>query len=230
MTSCLYLLPLLLGLLSEALLLVLRKPKSYAPALPGHLLLLDHGDEDMKVLPALGEKPSAHNSLEPSEEEIHNYFLHKSCGNLERARQLGCDLGCEILSFEPGELMVLNEQQTALARMLYLFVAETCVQQSVQDPILSKLILAQMNDTISIRLPHFYTNSFQYRCYTMYKICLEEQQNASPEQQAMQIGHCWARIIGHEEDEHLCFTGCKLYLLMKQRCELLIKRTNFLPL
>lgn len=230
MTSCHHLLPLFWGLLLGALLLVRRKSPSCAPALPDRLLLLDRGDEDMKVLPSLGKKPSAHSSLEPSEEEIHSYFLHKNCGNLERARQLGCDLGSAILSFEPDELMVLNEQQTALARMLYLFVAETCVQQSVLDPILLKLILAQMNDTISIRLPHFYTNSFQYRCYTMYKICLEEQQDASPEQQAMQIGRCWARIIGHEEDEPLCFTGCKLYLLMKQRCELLLQRTDFLPI
>ncbi len=221
-------LPLLLGLLPGMLLLGDSKVQPCACAAPSHLLLLDHGDEDMKVLSSLGKKPSTQNSLEPSEEEIHNYFLHKSCGNLERARQLGEELGSAILSFEPDELMVLDERQTALARMLYLFVAENCVQQSVQDPILLKLILAQMNDTISVCLPHFY--SFQYRCYTMYKICLEEQQDASAEQQAIQLGRCWARIVGHEKDEELCFTGCKLYLLMKQRCERLVARTDFLPI
>ena len=103
-------LPLLLGLLPGMLLLGDSKAQPCACAAPSHLLLLDHGDEDMKVLSSLGKKPSTQNSLEPSEEEIHNYFLHKSCGNLERARQLGEELGSAILSFEPDELMVLDER------------------------------------------------------------------------------------------------------------------------
>ena len=67
-------LPLLLGLL-PGMLLGDSKVQPCACAAPSHLLLLDHGDEDMKVLSSLGKKPSTQNSLEPSEEEIHNYFL-----------------------------------------------------------------------------------------------------------------------------------------------------------
>ena len=60
------------------------------------------------------------------------------------------------------------------AQMLCLFVSEECVRRLLPDPILHKLVLAQMNDTISEQLPNFYNNLLQYRAYTAYKMCLEE--------------------------------------------------------
>ena len=103
--------------------------------------------------------------------------------------------------------------------MLYLFVTEDCVRRFVPDLILSKLILSQINDTISVQRPHFYNNLVQYRAYTVYKMCLEEEQDSPLEQKASRIGCCWAQMAGDKENDALCQTGKRLYLLMKERCE-----------
>lgn len=177
-------------------------------------------DSDMKLAPFPGTKASAKDALEPSAEEIELYFKHKRCHNLDRARQLGTKLGEGILSFCSGfGGIFLSDKELFHARMLYLFVTEDCVRHFVPDLILSKLILSQINDTISVQRPHFYNNLVQYRAYTVYKMCLEEEQDSLLEQKASRIGCCWAQMAGDKENDALCQTGKRLYLLMKERCE-----------
>ena len=177
-------------------------------------------DSDMKLAPFPGTKSAKRDALEPSAEEIDLYFKHKRCHNLDRARQLGTRLGESILSLYSGfGGIFLTDKELFHARMLYLFVTEDCVRRFVPDLILSKLILSQINDTISVQRPHFYNNLVQYRAYTVYKMCLEEEQDSPLEQKASRIGRCWAQMAGEKENDALCQTGKRLYLLMKERCE-----------
>ena len=112
-------------------------------------------DSDMKLAPFPGTKASAKDALEPSAEEIELYFKHKRCHNLDHARQLGTKLGESILSLCSGfGGIFLTDKELFHARMLYLFVTEDCVRRFVPDLILSKLILSQINDTISVQRPH----------------------------------------------------------------------------
>ena len=125
---------------------------------------MSESDSDMKLAPFPGTKASAKDALEPSSEEIELYFKHKRCHNLDHARQLGTKLGESILSLCSGfGGIFLTDKELFHARMLYLFVTEDCVRRFVPDLILSKLILSQINDTISVQRPHFYNNLVQYR-------------------------------------------------------------------
>ena len=98
------------------------------------------------------------------------------------------------------------------------------------DPILHKLVLAQMNDTISEQLPNFYNNLLQYRAYTAYKMCLEEtpaESAASEPTQQQLIGNCWAKMTGKPQDPAHCQLGSRLYQWMKARCEQLVCSVQF---
>lgn len=115
--------------------------------------------------------------LEPSEEEILLYFKHKQCCNLEKSPLPGSTAGTQILCLPQDlaqEQLTLEPPLLLHAQMLCLFVSEECVRRLLPDPILHKLVLAQMNDTISEQLPNFYNNLLQYRAYTAYKMCLEK--------------------------------------------------------
>lgn len=109
-------------------------------------------------------------------------------------------------------------------------VSEECVRRLLPDPILHKLVLAQMNDTISEQLPNFYNNLLQYRAYTAYKMCLEEapaeSATSEPTQQQL-IGSCWAKMTGKPQDPAHCQLGSRLYQWMKARCEQLVCSVQF---
>ena len=108
-------------------------------------------DSDIKIAPDFSSKSSLPR-LEPSEEEILLYFKHKQCCNLEKARCLGQQLGTQILCLPQDlaqEQLTLEPPLLLHAQMLCLFVSEECVRRLLPDPILHKLVLAQMNDTIS---------------------------------------------------------------------------------
>ena len=104
--------------------------------------------------------------------------------------------------------------------MLYLFVTEDCVRRFVPDLILSKLILSQINDTISVQPPHFYNNLVQYRAYTVYKMCLEEEQDSPLEQKASR-DRLLLGTDGRRQGKRRALPDrqAALYLLMKERCE-----------
>ena len=177
---------------------------------------------------AFGKSSSA--NLDPSEEEIDRYFKHKQSHNIEHARHLGSLLEEDILSFRPElEYSYLTSWELNHVRMLYLFVTEDCVRHFIKDSILLNLVLAQINDILSLRLPDFYNygNFSQYRSYTVYKMCLDENRHSFPEEKAVQIGRCWAKMIGKPDDEHLSLIGSKFYLMMKSRCEQRLLNTSF---
>ena len=116
------------------------------------------------------------------------------------------------------------------AQMLCLFVSEECIRRLLPDPILHKLVLAQMNDTISEQLPDFYNNLLQYRAYTAYKMCLEEapaESDGLEQTQAQLIGSCWAKMTGKPQDPAHCQLGSRLYQWMKARCEQLVCSVQF---
>ena len=152
------------------------------------------------------------------------YFKHKQCCNLEKARCLGQQLGTQILCLPQDlaqEQLTLEPPLLLHAQMLCLFVSEECVRRLLPDPILHKLVLAQMNDTISEQLPNFYNNLLQYRAYTAYKMCLEEapaESAASEPTQQQLIGSCWAKMTGKPQDPAHCQLGSRLYQWMKARC------------
>lgn len=159
-------------------------------------------DSDIKIAPDFSSK-SSQPRLEPSEEEILLYFKHKQCCNLEKARCLGQQLGTQILCLPQDlaqEQLTLEPPLLLHAQMLCLFVSEECVRRLLPDPILHKLVLAQMNDTISEQLPNFYNNLLQYRAYTAYKMCLEEapaESAASEPTQQQQLHLLPAQKIAH---------------------------------
>lgn len=187
-------------------------------------------EDDVKIAPDFSTKKLLQNPLEPSNEEIERYYRHRNCKNLDRARKLGCDLAQNILSLQ--DHCEENHITPALfphAMMLYLFVSEHCLLQSVTDPILHKLVLSQMNDTISLSLPDFYSNVCQYRSYTLYKLCLEEEEQQTCEHRIQSIGKCWAHIAGDENNEELCALGQTLYLQMSRRCAEILDSVTFLP-
>ncbi len=185
-------------------------------------------DEDIKIAPS--RKKDSCTILEPSSEEIDLYFKHKRCNNLKLAHQIGEELGNRILSFQlKDDHMVFSPEEITLTQMLYLFVAENCVYETISDPILMKAILAQMNDTISACLPHFYGSSFQSRSYTVYKLCAEQKTHSSLEEMAAQIGKCWAKNICKENDPVYCNLGCKLYLYINEQCLSLLTTAKFQP-
>ena len=196
-----------------------------SPTIPG-IYFCD--EDDVKIAPDFSGKASRKKSLEPSEQEIQRYFHHKDCGNLDKARKLGDSLGENILSFgSECDQEKMTPELVTHAMMLYLFVAEHCLLSSISDPILNKLILAQMNDTISQTLPDFYTNVCQYRSYTLYKLCLQEEEGQSEEHQAEHIGSCWAHMVGNENDPQLRALGEKLYCGMYDRCQELLNSVSF---
>lgn len=189
-------------------------------------------DSDIKIAPDFSSK-SSQPRLEPSEEEILLYFKHKQCCNLEKARCLGQQLGTQILCLPQDlaqEQLTLEPPLLLHAQMLCLFVSEECVRRLLPDPILHKLVLAQMNDTISEQLPNFYNNLLQYRAYTAYKMCLEEapaeSATSEPTQQQL-IGSCWAKMAGKPQDPAHCQLGSRLYQWMKARCEQLVCSVQF---
>lgn len=200
------------------------KPAACTPLLTKIL----EDDDGTRIASPIFEPKGVRIDLEPSPEEIDLYFKHKQCGNLETARQLGVQLGSDILELDPSESrIILSPIELSLARMLYLFVTEDCIRRVIHDPILLKLILAQINDTITLRLPDFYSNLFQYRSYTVYKMCLTE--GGNDQQAADRIGRCWAQMAGLSQDEQSCRIGAQLYLLMKSRCEHTLYSTSFAP-
>lgn len=139
-------------------------------------------------------------------------------------------MGEDILSFRPElEYSYLTSWELNHVRMLYLFVTEDCVRHFIRIPSFSNLVLAQINDILSLRLPDFYNygNFSQYRSYTVYKMCLDENRHSFPEEKAVQIGRCWAKMIGKPDDEHLSLIGSKFYLMMKSRCEQRLLNTSF---
>ena len=185
-------------------------------------------EDDVKIAPDYSGKAVRKNPLEPSAQEIEHYFRHKECGNLDKARELGSSLGENILHFgSECDQDKMTPELITHAMMLYLFVTEHCLLQRIEDPILNKLILAQMNDTISQSLPDFYTNVCQYRSYTLYKLCLQEEEGQSEEHQAGRIGMCWAHMAGNENDPQLCALGEKLYCGMYDRCQKLLNSASF---
>lgn len=189
-------------------------------------------DSDIKIAPDFSSK-SAQPRLEPSEEEILLYFKHKQCRNLEKARCLGQQLGQQILCLPQDlaqEQLTLEPALLLHTQMLCLFVSEECVRRLLPDPILHKLVLAQMNDTISEQLPDFYNNLLQYRAYTAYKMCLEEapaESDGSEQMQEQRIGDCWAKMADQPQDSKLCLLGSRLYQWMKTRCEQLVRSVQF---
>lgn len=219
----------LMTLLLAEVLVKIHPPK---PAVCSPLLSNIIQDEDgTRIASPSPETKGGRSDLEPSPEEIDLYFKHKQCGNLEKARELGIRLGENILTLDPSaEKIILSTTELSLARMLYLFVTEDCIHKVICDPILLKLILSQINDTITLRLPDFYSNFFQYRSYTIYKMCLTERSNnTSLPQVAEHIGECWARMAGRQQDEQYCRLGAKLYMMMKGHCEHLLFSTSFAP-
>ena len=189
-------------------------------------------DSDIKIAPDFSSK-SSQPKLEPSEEEILLYFKHKQCRNLEKARCLGQQLGQQILCLPQDlaqEQLTLEPALLLHAQMLHLFVSEECVRRLLPDPILHKLVLAQMNDTISEQLPDFYNNLLQYRAYTAYKLCLEEapaESDGLEQTQAQLIGGCWANMTGKPQDPAHRLLGSRLYQWMKARCEQLVCSVQF---
>ena len=193
------------------------------------LAKISEENDGTRIASPLFEPKGARSDLEPSPEEISLYFKHKQCGNLEKARQLGVKLGSNILELDPSDnQFILSPIELSLARMLYLFVTEDCIRRAIHDPILLKLVLAQINDTITLRLPDFYNNLFQYRSYTVYKMCLTE--GGDSQQIADRIGKRWAQMAGLPQDEQSRRTGAQLYLLMKDRCEYTLYSTPFASL
>lgn len=194
------------------------------------MMLMAESDNDMKFFP---QKGAPKEPLEPSAEEIDRYFQHKRCHNLDRARELGIRFGRQILAFGNGfGGITLSDKELFHARILYLFVTEDCVRHFVPDPILSKLVTSQINDTISDERPHFYNNLVQYRAYTLYKLCLQQEQDAPLDQRATAIGCSWAMQADNQAgpaDETLCQIGKKLYLLMKERCDNIAMSVAFEP-
>lgn len=226
-----YCLILLSGVFCFALCLMTASSAVPKPAFSAQQFSFLAEDDDMKVVPALGSKHDKQDKLEPSQEEIEHYFRHKSCGNLDRARKLGKQLGEEILSFSPdsGEL-TFTQQECTHAKILYWFVSEDCVRSTVPDPILLKLVLAQIDDTISEQLPSFYSSFYQYRSYTVYKMCVQEECHSSLEHTAQEIGKCWAQMVGRQKDTAFCVAGAQFYLDMKRRCEQLVANAAFVSL
>lgn len=216
-------------LLCAALLLIALRRRAQPLPVPAVFLQCEKlsentGDEDMKI--AVPASPSS--SLEPSDEEIRRYYCHKQSNNLQLARQIGEELGNRILLFCPSfEKLSLSSEQVLLTKMLYLFTAEECLHQTIQDPILLKAVLSRMNDTISQTLPNFYGSSYQSRSYTVYKLCSEK--NRSFDQKAQEIGKCWANIVGEPNCPAYCQFGCELYLSLSERCGALLHSAKFSP-
>lgn len=180
------------------------------PPLPAGQLA--RGDEDMKL--AQWDRQQQ----DDGQAEILQYCRHKRTGDLQTARENGARLARMILEDPPEPLAASSQGDWALvrqlARMMFLYVAESAAKAFSPDTVLSQMVIASMNDQLADEDPAFYDQLEDCRAYTVYKLC-GAQRDRQRIPQAM--GDALSQMAGRKGPE-LSLWGARCYQQMIDRC------------
>ena len=186
-------------------------------------------ESDVKIYVSKAERLGSQVNLSTDFESVN---LHRSNGNIEKAKQLGKRLATLTPSFDSDGLIVnfkdilpqkyLSQDILYQIKVLLVFAAEALLQIEIPVQVLATTSLNALHDSLRENSPGFHKNISDGAAFTFYYLAMKKDGNIS-----QNIGEAFAMLCSVKNKEGFVEAGKTVWKLATTVIEREIESTNF---